>query len=186
MNPVLRLARRIGLGRNDLRRPVDRVDGAVVGLAVLAGAAIVVVGVLFGLRLAADESVIAAHQQATRTTTTAVLLKDADAAQAVPARWTTVDGTVHTGPVHVVVKQTAGASVPIWTDATGAVVSQPIGTLDIVLLVGVTLTAGFAAAFILLRGLLLLVRLPIERWSAHAWDEDWARTAPRWKQGRRG
>ena len=37
MNPVLRLARPVGLGHNELRRPVDRVDGLVVGFAVLLG-----------------------------------------------------------------------------------------------------------------------------------------------------
>lgn len=184
MNAVLRLARQVGFGRNNLRRPVDRIDGAVVGLAILAGAAIVVVGVLLGLQLGGYEAGVAAGQQATRAATTAVLLKDSDSSSTVPARWATADGTVHTGPVTVASQQRAGASIQIWTDPTGAAVSRPITMLDVVLMVGVTLAGGFTAAFIVLRGLVFLVRLPIRRWSALAWETDWARTAPRWKQWR--
>ncbi|QUQ64047.1 Rv1733c family protein [Kutzneria sp. CA-103260] len=186
MNPVWRLARRLGFGRNSLRRPLDRVDGVVVGLAVLLGAAIVVAGVVFGLQLGGYEAGVAAQQQATRTTTTAVLLGDSDASQTALARWTTADGAVHTGSIDVVAEQRAGTTVQIWTDPTGAVVSRPIGLLEVVLLVVVTLAAGYSVAFILLRGLVFLARLPIERWSARAWDRDWARTAPRWKQRRHG
>jgi len=182
MNPVLRLARQVGVGHNDLRRPVDRVDGLVIGLAVLVGAAIVVAGVLFGLRLATDETGVAAQQQATRTATTAVLLKDSDSSQTAPARWTTLDGTVHTGQVAVSSQESAGARVQIWIDQTGAAVSRPIGLLDIVLLVGVTLAGGLTVAFLLLRGLVWLARLPLERWRARAWDLDWAQTAPLWKR----
>jgi hypothetical protein len=184
MNPVLRLARQVGFGHNDLRRPVDRVDGLMVGFAVLAGAAILAAGVLFGLHLATDASDVAARQQATRTATTAVLLKDSDSTQTALARWTAADGTAHSGPVAVMPQQLAGTSVQIWTDTDGAAVDRPIGMLDIILLVAVTVGGGLAVAFILLRGLLFLVRLPIQRWSAHVWDEDWARTAPQWKPGR--
>ena len=184
MSPVLRLARQVGFGRNELRRPVDRVDGLVVGFAVLVGVAIVAAAVLFGLRLAAYESGVAAEQQATRTATTAVLLEDSGTAPTAPARWATADGTVHSGSVTVMPQQHAGAQVQIWTDAAGSAVDRPIGTLDIVLMVAVTVGGGLTVAFLLLRGLLFLARLPIQRWSAHVWDQDWAQTAPRWKQWR--
>jgi hypothetical protein len=184
MNPVLRLARQVGFGRNELRRPVDRVDGLVVGLAVLVGAAVVAAGVLFGLRLATYEAGVAAEQQATRTVTTAVLLADSGSSPTAPARWRAADGTAHSGTVTVVPQQHAGATVQIWTNAAGAAVDRPIGTLDVVLLVAVTLGAGLTVAFVLLRGLMFLVRLPIQRWSAHDWEQDWARTAPKWKQWR--
>jgi len=182
MSPVLRLARQMGFGRNDLRRPLDRIDGVVVGFAVLAGAAIVVVGALLGLQLAGYESGVAAQQQATRTETSAVLLQDSDAAKPAPARWTAADGTVHTGPVSVSFREPAGTSVRIWTDTAGAVVSRPIGLVDIVLLVGVTLAGALTVAFLVLRGLVFLIRLPIQRWSARAWEQDWARTAPQWRR----
>ncbi len=182
MNPALRLARRIGFGHNELRRPVDRIDGLVIGFAVLVGAAIVVAGVLFGLRLASHEAGVAAQQQATRTATTAVLLEDSNSSQTALARWTTADGTVRTGQVGVAFQQPAGTSVQIWTDATGAAVSRPIGVLDIVLMVVVTLAGGWTVAFLVLRALVCLVRWPIERWRAHIWDQDWAQTAPRWQR----
>jgi hypothetical protein len=184
MNPVLRLARQVGLGHNDLRRPVDRVDGLVLGFAVLVGAAIVVASVLFGLRLATDATAVAAQQQATRTLTTAVLTGDSDASRTAPARWTTADGAVHTGSVDLAFQQHAGASVQIWTDPTGAAVRRPIGALDIVLLVGVTVSGALTVALLLLRGLVFLARLPLERRRARAWEMDWAQTAPRWKQWR--
>ncbi|GAA3434940.1 Rv1733c family protein [Kutzneria kofuensis] len=184
MNPVLRLARQIGFGRNDLRRPVDRVDGLIVGFAVLVGVALVVAGVLAGLRLGAYEAGVAARQQATRTATTAVLLKDSGPSLTAPARWTTRDGTVHTGPVDAFSQQSAGASIQIWTDPAGAVVSRPITVLDVVLMVFVTLVAGLTVAFIVLRALVHLVRLPIQRWGARTWEADWARTAPQWRQWR--
>jgi hypothetical protein len=186
MNPVLRLARRIGFGHNNLRRPVDRIDGLVIGFAILAGATMVVIGVLLGLQLATYEATVAAQQQATRTATTAVLLQDSDSSLTAPARWTTTDGTVHTGPVDVVSQQNAGTSIQIWTDPDGAVVSRPIGTLDIVLMVGVLVAGGLTVAFIALRGLVCLARLPIKRWCSKAWDEDWTRTEPRWRQRRHG
>src|SRR5262249_21443807 len=152
----------------------------------LAGVALVVTAVLLGLRIADYAAGVAAEQQATRTATTAVLLKDSDADPTAPARWTTADGTVRTGAVDVVSQQHAGDSIQIWTDPSGAAVARPIDTLDIVLVVGVTLAAGLTVAFILLRGLVFLARLPIQRRCARAWEREWAQIEPRWRQRRHG
>jgi hypothetical protein len=187
MNPVLRLARRVGFGRNDLRRPVDRIDGLVTAFAVLATAAIIAAGVLFGIQLARQETAAAAEQQATRTATTAVLSQDngSNGDSLVTARWTAPDGTVRTGAIRIFGQRHAGAVTEIWTDAAGSVVSPPIGLADIVLLVAVCVAGVWAVALLLLRGLVHLLRLPIQRWGERSWDADWARTAPRWKQWRR-
>ena len=185
MDPAIRFARRVGFGKNELRRGVDLVDALVTGFAAAVSVAIVVGGVLLGLILARDGAGVAAEQQATRTATTAVLLEDPGsdgdrAGTIASAEWTAPDGSIRTGPVQTQVGQHTGTSLEIWTDRSGGVVSRPIGLADVVLMVLVTVAGAMATAYILLRGLVWLPRLMIERWTQREWARDWARTAPRW------
>jgi hypothetical protein len=189
MDPAIRFARRVGFDKNELRRRVDVVDALVTVFAVAVSSAIVIGGVLFGLMLARYESGVAAEQQATRTATTAVLLQDpgssGDRTSGLAlAKWTAPDGTSRTGPVQAPGDQHAGASLQIWTDRSGGVVSQPIGLADVVLMVLVTVAGAMAVSYLLLRGLVYLLRRLIELWTQRAWARDWARTAPRWTGAR--
>ncbi len=185
MDPAIRFARRIGFDKNELRRGVDVVDALVTAFALAVSSAILVGGVLFGLMLARYESGVAAEQQATRTATTAVLLQDPGSGgdrtgNTALAKWTAPDGNSRTGPVQAPGDQHAGASLQIWTDRSGSVVSQPIGLADVVLLVLVTASGAMVVAYLLLRGLVYLLRGLIGLWTQRAWALDWARTAPHW------
>jgi hypothetical protein len=187
-----RLARRVGFGRNSLRRNVDRVDGVLFGLTVLVAVAIPVGGVFVGIDLGHYEAAVSAEQLATRTATTAVLVEDAErqgglkageADTSVMARWTGPDGTVHSGRISTVSGQSAGKAVSIWVDRDGKATSAPIGPVDATACAVITALAAVSMAEALLFGVAWLLRWPMDNWRDNAWDSDWEQTASRWKQG---
>lgn len=187
-----RLARRVGFGRNSLRRTVDRVDGVLFGLTVLAAVAIPVGGVFVGIDLGHYEAAVSAEQLATRTATTAVLLDDpeqqaglrgSEADSTAMARWTGPDGSVHSGRISTVLGQGAGKTVTIWVDRNGKATSAPIGPVDAMACAAIIALVAVMVAELLLLGLAWLLRWPMDIWRDKAWDHDWELTASRWKQG---
>lgn len=185
------LGRRLGAGRNPLRRAVDRVESVAVLLAIV----VAVVAVPFALKAgtAVDQAnLVQGRVQAANTiTTTAVLLQDAPTTTGLDAgmgpvttlgRWRAPGGAERTGQVTAVPGQKAGATVPVWTDRSGALASQPLtadqafwrGMLtDIVVMFGMLCVLG---------GALGVLRWRLNRRRYTAWDADWRETEPRWTQ----
>ncbi|MFF1284006.1 hypothetical protein [Streptomyces sp. NPDC058299] len=95
-------------------------------------------------------------------------------------RWTTADGSAHTGRVRVEPGVGPGTPVTVWTDPRGHLVSRPTTASEaafratlIGLLVGVS-----TAAVPFVGGLAARARL--ERRRLDAWDTEWARLGPQW------
>jgi hypothetical protein len=127
-DPLLGLARRIGLGRNSLRRPVDRFEAVTVVLAWLATMVIALGGVVFGLSVAQADLVTSTRQLAQLHATTGVMLESSVAATGstrmrmpVPVRYLDQNGTTRTGRADESVGLASGTSAPVWLDGMGAI-----------------------------------------------------------------
>jgi hypothetical protein len=178
------------LGRNPLRRPVDRWRGSIaVGLMavfLLAGPAV---------DLAAASAVdhhlttTAARQRETGYPATATIVEGASqvagpetgwsSRAGLEARWTGPDGATHTGDVPVG-RRRAGQELDAWIGPDGHVAPAPAGPARIAL---VSLAAGVGAMTALaavLGSILLLARVVIDRRCARTWDEQWREVAPVW------
>ncbi|MFF9768932.1 DUF3592 domain-containing protein [Streptomyces sp. NPDC014636] len=98
----------------------------------------------------------------------------------VRVRWTTADGSAHTGQVRVEPGSRPGTSVTVWTDPRGRLVSRPTTASEAAfraVLIGV-LVGVSSAAVPFVGG--LAVRGRLERRRMDAWDAEWARLGPQW------
>jgi hypothetical protein len=185
-DPLLGLARRIGWGRNSLRRPVDRLDAVSVVLVWLASMVIALGGIVVGLTVSQADLVISAQQTAQLYPTSAVMLNSSAPAlgstvmrMLVQVRYIDQSGVTRTGMSDEAVNLPAGATVPVWLDGQGAIADPPM-TPDGAVLNGFTSGAGAAVGA---EGLLLACYL-LGRWRSQrkrfaAIDLEWAQLSAR-------
>jgi hypothetical protein len=190
-----RLARRIGLDRNLLRRRTDRVEAwlrlALAVAAVVCGPVLVswVGAAAYGSTLAAAE-----RDREHLFPVDAVLMEDTVGLAyvqgedgvwpvSVMARWTAPNGGQRTGQVITESAGAAGAVVVIWTDVRGNVVDRanspsPSGAA---LGAGIVTALGIAAIH---ASILLVVRRSLNRRRMASWELEWAVVEPRWSSRR--
>ncbi|MFF5958084.1 Rv1733c family protein [Streptomyces luteogriseus] len=175
--------------RNPLRRRADRVEAWVVlGVWLLT----VLVGVLAGTAVSRSVEDGLARERDEWRPLVARLAERAPgtASENVPvsraehvwatARWTSADGSEHSGQLRVPAGSAAGAPVTVWTDAEGRQVTRPVtepqARVRASLIGGV---AGLCAAVVpVVAGRALRGRL--ERRRIDQWDAEWARFGPMW------
>jgi hypothetical protein len=187
---IPRLARWL-TGRNALRRPVDRIEGAVLMALVAAFGVAVVVASVFGAHIF----------QAERASTAGLRPVTAQLIQAGPpggglshvgqaeARWPGPGGGEHTGvlttaTVPGIAGAPAGTQIPIWLTPSGQPAPPPADLTVMVLysLVAATMVTAITAMALLI--LYRLCRLALDRRRLAAWESDWDRTGPRWTSRR--
>jgi hypothetical protein len=174
-------------GRNALRRPVDRIEGAL--LVTLSAAFLVAMTVA---------SILAAHTyQSQRAASAGLHTALATLIQAGPpygsldrfgqaeARWRDPGGgeqddvlTTITTPG--IAGTAAGARIPVWLDHSGQPVAPPAGQVAMIvnaLAVGAAATAGAGIALLIFY---TLGRLALDRRRLAAWESAWSLTEPRW------
>ena len=174
-------------GRNALRRPVDRIEGAL--LVVLSAAFLVAMAVA---------SILAAHTyQSQRAASAGLRPALAVLVQAGPpsgtlsnfgkaeARWRAPGGGEKSGVLTIVTAPgiagtAAGARIPVWLDRSGQPVAPPAGQVAMIVnaLAGGTAAAGGAAVALLI--CYALCRLALDRRRLAAWESAWSLTGPRW------
>jgi len=189
---AVRAVRGLWPDRNPLRRTVDRVEAVVAGglvVAFLAGAPVAAAAV--GHATYSIDARIAHAQQVTWHQLPAVLLATAPAAGlrqyqvAVRARWTTPDGTRHTGTVLAAPGSKAGSAVTVWVDRAGQLTGGPplqfsqVRSQVVLVVVFTPVAVGF---ILLCAGLLTHAWLSRRRLAS--WDADWQVTEPQWTKGR--
>ena len=190
-----RLARRLGLDRNPLRRRTDRVE-AWVRLA-LACAVVLCGPALVGWAgTAAYRSVLVTteRERGRLYPVDAVLLEDAvglaytrgevaDWPMPARARWIAPDGRQRTGDVVTETAADAGSVIVIWTDVHGDLVDTTHGRTPAGAAVGAGLAVvlGIAAVY---SSLLLVIRRTLHRRRMASWELEWTLVEPRWS-GRR-
>ena len=186
--PLLRLARLL-LGGNQLRRPSDRIEAAVlVALSAAFVTAAVVAAFLAG-HIYQSQRAAAARLRPT----VAVLSKpglvvnafDVTAQEQAQATWRLPDGTERSG---LLTTQTApavydgrtGSTVPVWLDRSGDPQPPPPRQYDIVVNTLISGSIIPACAAVLLIYLYRLCRLALDRHRLARWESAWAATGPQW------
>jgi hypothetical protein len=184
-----RLARKLGLDGNPLRRRTDRAAACFAALLIamfLIGAPVLSIAAIgWAGRTGATE------QQAPRSwhQVSAVLRQAAPAPSfsrealgftLVQARWTAPDGRARAGSIPVTAGLAAGHTVPLWVDEAGLPTAPPPSH-------GATLaheaTAGVVATVAL--GIMLLCLASVGRWVLDRrrladWEAAWAAVGPQW------
>lgn len=190
MTRTERLARRLGLDNNPLRRRTDRIAaclGAGLLTAFLIGAPLLSMAAAHWAR-----HLGAAEQRAQRSwrEVSAVLLRNAPVPAAfagglyggtwVPARWTAPDGRVRTGQLDVTSGLAAGQKIGIWVNQAGLPTGPPLTHRAVV---SRTVIAAAVAPIVL--GIVLGFVAGVGRWvfdwrRLARWDTAWASVGPQW------
>lgn len=174
-------------GRNALRRPVDRIEGAV--LVVLSAALLVAVAMAAVLGTHAYQSQRAAS--ASLHPAMAVLIQAGPFYGSVThigqaeARWRDRWGGKRSGVLTTVsapgiVGAAAGARIPVWLDRSGQPVAPPGSRVAMVLSALVKGAAAAGGAGVALLICYVLCRLALDRRRLAAWESAWSLTGPRW------
>jgi hypothetical protein len=174
-------------GRNALRRPVDRIEGAF----------LVVLSAVFLVAMAVA-SILAAHTyQSQRAASAGLRQVQAVLIQAGPpygslarfgqaeARWRDPRdgervGVLTTVTTPGITGAAADTPIPIWLDRSGQPVAPPAGPLAMIvnaLAVGAAVAGGAGIALLIFYA---LARFALDRRRLAAWESAWSRTGPRW------
>jgi hypothetical protein len=180
-----RLARLL-IGRNRLRRPSDRIEGAVVLVLAAAFLGAVLAAPLFGVAIYHSQRAAAARMHPA----VAVLTQNGPYDGGVTgdgqamARWPVPGGqrsgllTTQTAPG--IWGASAGTRVQIWLTASGVPAEPPPGgtvVLFTAIVIAISAACGAGIALILCYW---LFRLVLDRRRLAAWESAWALTGPRW------
>jgi hypothetical protein len=174
--------------RNTLRRPVDRIEGAV--LVALAAAFLVAMAVA---------SVLGVHTyQSQRAASAGLRPVVAVLSQAGPlsygsmgqlgqaeAHWRDPGGSEQSGMLTTatapgILGAAAGARIPVWLDRSGQPVVSPGGQVAMIvnaLAPSTTVAGGAGISLLVCYG---LCRLVLDRRRLAAWESAWSLTGPRW------
>jgi hypothetical protein len=178
-----------------LARRSDRVEAAMMIVAVLGLLIAFPLAVIVGTTTYHGQSTISAGQQSSRHPATATLIETAPTpvpaadgaylgtgagAAGVRARWTVAGGAERIGTVSADAGSPAGTQVPIWVSDAGNAVPAPMSQSD------VATTSVLAGVFSWLvvalgaTGLYWSARLILDRRRATRWDREWAHVGGRW------
>jgi hypothetical protein len=194
---LARCARRLGLDRNPLRRPTDRIEAVIRLVTLILLLVAVPMATLAAGRQADHLALRQAHAvQAADRQVTAVLLRQAPPTGVpdpytsiqmtlVLARWHPPGQPARSGQVLAPAGARAGSTVRIWIDASGAVTSPPPDHRMIIGDVFVAAVVTWLVTSLLVLGASTLARRLLDRRRLRAWDAEWRATGPLWT-GRRG
>jgi hypothetical protein len=191
-----RLARRMGLGRNPLRRRTDRLE-ALISAALLA---VFLIGApLFGTSLGRwvyQGGLSEQRAQQSWHLTHAKLLATAppiprsafrlswQSTVPVPARWSGPGGQPRSGEVPAPPGSRAGQLVRIWVDSSGRVTGPPLPGAELTRRVVSAEVLGPLALGVVLLIVALAVRWLLNRRRLREWEAGWASIGPRWTRHR--
>jgi hypothetical protein len=197
MSWLTRLARRLWMSNNRLRRRMDRIEAWITaGLLVvfLVGAPLS----WFAAGRWVEQGVVREqHAQQSWRQVAAVLLEAAptepqfefglpwNPAVMVLAHWMGPDGKDQIGQIPVKAGSLVGRTVQVWVDTLGRPTGPPLPASVLAERVTSAKTLAPATLALLLLGLGWLVRRVMNRRRLAAWEADWALTGPRWTRRRR-
>jgi hypothetical protein len=168
-----RLARRLGLDGNPLRRPIDKIEACLAALTLV----LLVTGAPV-LSIAAGRAWVRGHFE---RRVSAVLLQAAPpVAGLVPARWIAPDGQTRTGWIPVSPGSAAGRTASLWVNTAGSPTSPPLnhGAVlgrEAMAAVFVPIALGWGLLFLAEAG-----RWVLDRRRLAGWDAAWAAVGPQW------
>lgn len=185
------LLRRLGLSRNPMRRPIDRVQGIV---RVLLLAAFLACAPVTAVSLGHRTYVSALHTQRVQQTAwhpvPARILRVKAVAAAwrrptqplalMTVRWASPDGASCSGQTMGAANAAIGSLTRVWIDDSGRLAHRPLSDAEIssqVTRTGITAVAGLALALAIASRLLTLA---LDRRRLARWETDWATVEPQW------
>jgi hypothetical protein len=183
------LTRRLGLDRNPLRRPSDKIAACLAALLTavfLVGAPVVS---LVAARWAGHAAVTGQQAARSWSQVPAVLLRAtppltvagaAFGSPLVPARWTAPDGRARTGRIQVGTDLAAGSTVRLWVDAAGSPTGLPPRPSALVADQVLAAAVAPVALGIVLWWLAWAGRWVLDRRRLADWEAAWAAVGPRW------
>jgi hypothetical protein len=187
--PLPRLARLLAT-RNELRRPSDQIERAVVVTFAAAFLAAVVAASFVGLRMyqsqrATDARLRPAVAVLAQSGPTEIL----NGSWQVRARWRAPDGRARAGYLTTVDapgiwNAAAGTRVPVWLTSSGQPAAAPPGRTTVLLNAFLIPGSGAGGVGIVLIICYRLCRLVLDRRRLAAWESDWAMIGPRWTSRR--
>jgi hypothetical protein len=189
-----RVARRLGIDRNPLRRRSDLIE------AWLLPAVVIMFLVLGPLLAGAAGSWVRAGNAAVRHEQRSWHLVHATLLQPVPgpmmtddglnswlvwapARWT-ADGKTQTGEVPAPSGSDAGRMVPVWLNRAGRVQAPPATAAQVGERASIAALTAMTALVIALAGLALLTRRVLDRRRLAGWETAWLSVGPQWTRQR--
>jgi hypothetical protein len=189
---LARLARRLGIDRNPLRRGTDRVEAALRLVMILLAVVAVPVAAVAAGRWADHYALHRAQlQRAVDHQVTAVLLEDAPVSGIpnpytnvqtswVLARWQPPGQRARTGEVLAPAGARTGSTVRTWVDPTGAVTDPPLVHRVVVGDVWLAVVATCLVSWLLLLAAIVLVHQVLDRRRLRAWEAEWRASGPLW------
>jgi hypothetical protein len=186
---TLRVARRLGLDGNPMRRHTDKIAVCLAALLVavfLVGAPLLSVAAIGWAGRAEAGGQQPAHSW---HQVPAVPLRAASAPAAgqvlgyslTPARWSASGGQARTGQIPVSAGLAAGRTVPLWIDAAGSPTGPPPPSHRAVVADEAAAAAGATAAVaIVLLCLAWTGRRVLDRRRLAGWEAGWAAVGPQW------
>lgn len=187
-----RLARlaRLMIGSNELRRPSDRFEGAVIGTLLAAFIAAVTMAPLVGAHAYQSERVAGASlRPAVAVLTQSGPIDDMANEREAWARWRIPDGKERSGLLTTFVAPdiehaSRGSHVRIWITRAGDPVAPPPGEAEMLLS-----AAGIALWLLTSAGIFLMLcywlsRLVLDKRRLAAWEAAWYQVGPRWTMRR--
>jgi hypothetical protein len=189
---AIQLARRMGLGRNPLRRRTDKIAaclGMLLAVVFLAGAPLLSAATAgwAGRAAAVDQRTARSWHQVP-----AKLLSSAPVAGSVDgfggaytwgtARWTAPDGRMRTGQITVNAAVSAGQLVPLWVDRAGWPTGPPPSRETILAREAIAAIAAALALGTLLLCLAAVSRRILDRRRLENWEAAWITVGPEWTQ----
>ncbi len=185
-----RLARKLGLDGNPLRRRTDKIGTWLTAqflVVVLIGAPLFAIAAFSWAGRAG-----VAEQRAERSwrEVPAVLLRSVPAPDSfadgvfgyswVPARWTAPNGQVRSGNIPVEAGLAAGRKVLLWVDAAGRPTDVPLTHRAVMARAATAAAVATAVLLIALSCLALIVRWLLDRRRLADWELAWAIVGPQW------
>lgn len=191
---VRRQARRLGFGRNPLRRRADRVEAGMALLTLVAALLMVAVGAMIGTSLRNSSDAAASRERAVLHEVMAHTL-DSTEHQALPApgeaaplvRVGYVDqhGIARQGVTSVLGGMKTGTEVTVWLDQAGSIASTPHSAADSVAYGCTIAFLVVTGSWLLLWGAFRLALMVLNRYRSRAWDAEWLNVAPGWPRGQK-
>ena len=189
-SPWRRLARLL-IGPNKLRRPADRIEGAVVVLLLATFLAALIAAPIFGAAIYHSQRAVTARLRPD----VAVLSQDGPYDGGVTgdgqalAHWRApngqqVAGWLNTETAPGIWGSPAGTQVQIWVTRSGEPAAPPPGATVVLFTAIVIAISAACGAGIALIVCYWLCRLALDRRRLAAWESAWALTGPRWTSRR--
>lgn len=187
-------ARRLGLGRNPLRRRSDRLESVLLLLTVFAGLLLVPAAAALGSAVRSSSEQTAARERAVLRTVTAQTLEDTRSVfgvapgqmtSRVRVEWQDAAGAPVLGWADVAVGTKIGTEVTVWLDRAGNTAKAPRPDGDSAALGGVVGLTTVMFGWLALYGVFLVAKRPLDRRRYDEIAREWEQVAARWNRNQR-